>query len=226
MKSWSTEDELFTLMRKHLFTAVVGDVMDQSGLQHQFLSPAIQPILPEMMLVGRAMPVLVDDLTEQTKYLHEQKPFGLMLEALDDLHANEVYIASGASPAYALWGELMSTRAMKLKATGAVLNGYHRDTDGIIALNFPTFSMGSYAQDQGPRGTVLDFRLPIELDKVRISPGDILFGDRDGVCVIPSESEEEVITAALEKVAGEQLVRKAIKDGMSAVDAFAKYGIM
>src|ERR1700722_68506 len=79
--------------------------------------------------------------------------FGLMLQALDDLKANEVYIATGASLRYALWGGLMSTRALKLRAAGAVLDGYSRDTHEILQLGFPTWSYGAYAQDQAPRGT-------------------------------------------------------------------------
>jgi regulator of RNase E activity RraA len=84
-----------------------------------------------------------------------------MLEALDDLKPNEVYICTGGSPRYALWGELMSIRAMHCGAAGAVLDGYSRDTRGILKLGFPTFSHGSYAQDQNPRGKVVDYRVPI-----------------------------------------------------------------
>ncbi len=149
-----------------------------------------------------------------------------MLEALDDLKKDEVYLCTGSSPTYALWGELMSTRAMKLGSGGAVVNGYSRDTKGILKLNFPTFSYGSYAQDQGPRGKVIDFRVEIEMNSVRIKPGDIVFGDIDGVCIVPKEIEYEVIEGALDKALGEKTVQKAIENGMGAKEAFDKYGIM
>jgi regulator of RNase E activity RraA len=154
------------------------------------------------------------------------KPFGLMFQALDDLRPHEVYICTGASPHYALWGEMMSTRAVKLGAAGAVLDGYSRDTHGIMRLGFPTFSYGRFAQDQGPRGKVIDYRVTIELGSVRVRSGDIIFGDIDGVCVIPREAEEETFIRALEKARGEKLVRAALESGMSAVEAFDKYGIM
>jgi regulator of RNase E activity RraA len=154
------------------------------------------------------------------------KPFGLMLEALDDLKPGEVYLCTGASPTYALWGELMSTRARLLGAAGAVVDGYSRDTQGILSMDFPTFSWGRYAQDQGPRGKVLDFRVPLEIGGVRIEPGDIVFGDIDGVCIVPRRAEQEVFTAALEKARGEKRVKTAIESGMSAVEAFKKFGIM
>src|SRR5258708_7796565 len=132
MKLWETDDELFRLVCRELFTCVVGDIMDKMQLQHQFLPPQIQPIQREMVIVGRAMPVLsVDVFIERiagTANKLMEKPFGHMLEALDDLRPNEIYLNTGSSPRNALWGELMSTRAQKLGSAGAVLNGYVRDT--------------------------------------------------------------------------------------------------
>jgi len=183
-----------------------------------------------MIVIGRAMPVLsVDVFAEEVAGSANrlmEKPFGLMLEALDDLHAGEVYLNTGSSPRNALWGELMSTRARKLGGTGAVLNGYVRDTHAILRMNFPTFAFGSYGQDAGPRYKVVDFRIPVEIGCVRVRPGDIIFGDIDGVCVVPAEAVTEVFTKALEKVRGERQVKTALEMGSTAVDAFKKYGIM
>jgi regulator of RNase E activity RraA len=230
MPLWNNDNDLFALAKRELFTAVVGDVMDKVGLLRQFLSPRIQPLREDMVVIGRAMTVLEADVfaekTQGSANPLMSKPFGLMLEALDDLKANEVYICTGSSPSYALWGELMSTRAMKLGAAGAVVDGYSRDTNGILKLNFPCFSYGRFAQDQGPRGKVIDYRVPIEMNGVRIEPGDIVFGDNDGVLIIPKTREEEVFTLALEKARGEKVVANAIREGMGAVEAFRKYGIM
>ena len=229
--TWKSDDELFAIVRRELFTAVVGDIMDQMGLQRQFLPPAIQPLREDMVVIGRAMTVLEADVVGTSEYCGKAggamgRSFGLMLEALDDLKTNEVYLCTGASPTYALWGELMSTRARILGAAGAVVDGYSRDTDAILKMGFPTFSYGRYAQDQAPRGKVVDFRVPIEMGGVLIHDGDIVFGDIDGVCIVPRAAEEEVMRRALEKARGEKLVRKAIEGGMSARMAFDTYGIM
>jgi regulator of RNase E activity RraA len=72
----------------------------------------------------------------------------------------------------------------------------------------------------------VDFRLPIEIGHVRVRPGDILFGDMDGVLLVPAEAEDEVFARALEKARGEKLVKRAIEEGSSAVEAFKKFGIM
>ncbi len=223
MMLWTNDSELFPLMQQKLFTAVVGDILDEMGLLHQFLPREIAPLRADMVVTGRAMTVLEQDISETDP----GKPFGLMLEALDDLKPNEVYLATGGSPTYAMWGELMSARAIHLGAAGAVLNGCSRDTRGILDLHFPTFSLGSYAQDQRPRGQVVDFRSDIKIGAVGVHSGDIIFGDVDGVLVIPRLVEAEVLTRALEKVEKEDRVRTAIeRDGMSAVAALAKFGVM
>lgn len=230
MSLWNNDSELYTLARRELFSAVIGDIMDTLNLQAQFLPPQIRPLTPDMIVVGRAMTVLEADLTN-TQYDFSgdprlSQPFGLMLDALDGLMPNEVYLCSGASPTYALWGELMSTRAIQLGAAGAVMNGYCRDSNGIAELGFATFSYGPYAQDQAPRGKVVDYRVPLLVGAVLVNPGDIVFGDVDGVCVVPSDAVDEVFAKALEKARGERTVRKAIEAGMSARDAFAKFGIL
>ncbi|WP_036257591.1 RraA family protein [Mesorhizobium sp. WSM3224] len=226
---YADDAKMYRLFQDELFVAVVGDVMDTLGLQHQFLPPVFKPVDETTRLLGRAMPVLETDIFPSdgpTQNPLMAKPFGLMFEALDDLKPGEIYVASGASPRYALWGELMSTRAKILGAHGALVDGFARDTDGIKALGFPCFCTGYYAQDQGVRGKVIDYRCALEIGGVRIEPGTLLFGDKEGVLVIPSQAEEEVVRLALEKVRGEKRVAKAIREGMSAVDAYRTFGIM
>lgn len=226
---FADDAELFAAMKRDLFTAVVGDILDTMGYLHQFLPPRLRPVRDDMVVLGRAMPVLEADhfgTIVQGQNPLTAKPFGLMFRALDDLKPHEVYICTGSSPRYALWGGLMSTRAIHLKAAGAVLDGYCRDTNEILDLNFPCFCMGSFAQDQGPRGKVVDYRVPIEIEGVAVRPGDIIYGDRDGVLVIPSEAAEEAITKAFEKASTENKVRLAIQNGMSTVEAFERFGVM
>ncbi len=216
--------------RQQLYSAVIGDIMDILGYKNQFLPPSIQPLREDMVVCGRAMPVLEadDEGGEGPGRVNPllNQPFGLMLRALDDLKSDEVYICSGSSPTYALWGELMSMAALNRGAVGAVVNGYSRDTRGILEMGFPTFSMGRYAQDQRPRGKVLDFRCTIRFGNVVVRPGDLIFGDMDGVCVVPQEIEAETMSQSLEKACGEKQVFAAIKNGMGAQASWDKFGIM
>lgn len=227
---WTSDEELFGIAKRELFTAVVGDIMDTMGLQRQFLPPQIKPMRDDMVVIGRAMTVLEGDVFSEVDGSGANpivlKPFGLTFEALDNMKPNEVWISTGSSPAYARWGGLMTVRALHLGAAGSVLDGYARDAREIRRLNYPCFCYGNYAQDGGPRGKVMDYRVPIRVGDVRVNPGDIVFGDMDGVCVVPKEAEEEAFAGAIEKAHGEQMVKKAIEAGMSTVEVFRQYGIM
>ena len=218
---WHNDQELFALMKRELYTPVVGDILDSLGYYHQFLPQAIQPAREEMKLAGYAMPVLMIDV-----YGPQKKPFGLLTEALDQLQPGEIYLASGGEMRCAYWGELLTATARMRGAVGAVLNGYHRDTPQMLSQNFPVFSRGRFAQDSSVRTQVVDYRCRIEVGGATVMPGDLIFGDMDGVLVIPRALIPEVIGKSLEKARGEKVVRKAIENGMSATEAFRTFGIL
>ncbi len=218
---WTNDTALFRLMRERLFTAILGDVLDLHGFRSQFLPPECRPLRPQMIVCGRAMTVHEVDVDEPG-----DPPFGLMLKALDSLRQNEVYVAAGGSPAYALWGELMSTAARARGAAGAVLGGYTRDTHGILAMGFPVFCYGSYAQDQRGRGRVVDFRSTLIIGNVKIRPGDIVFGDIDGVVILPCEVETEVVQGALEQVRKEKTAKQLLCEGALAESVFSETGVL
>ena len=206
MLMWNSEDEMFELMKEKLYTPVVGDILDQMGYVHQFLPPEIRPIKDSMKLAGKAMTVLMIDV-----YGEQEKPFGYLTEALDQLQKNEIYVATGGAKRCAYWGELLTATARTRGAVGAVLNGWHRDTPQVLEQNWPVFSCGCYAQDSSVRTQVVQFRCPLEIGAVTIHDGDIVFGDVDGVLAIPKEIAVEVIEKALKKAEGEKTRREAQK---------------
>lgn len=235
MKLWNSDEEMFALMKEKLYTPVVGDILDQMGYNHQFLPSGIRPLealVPagvfvdagepdnRLKVAGWACTILENDVFEPQK-----KAFGYLTEALDQLKENEVYVATGAHNS-ALWGELLTATARTRGAVGAVLDGYSRDTPQVLSQNFPVFCSGCWAQDSSIRTNVCDFRCTIEIGQVTIHDGDLVFGDVDGVLIIPRAIAEEVLEKALEKAAGEKVVRKAIEGGMSATQAFAEFGIL
>lgn len=235
MAIWKNDEEMFALMKERLYTPVIGDILDQMGYPHQFLPAEIRPLAAmvpvqayvddtepdnRLKLAGYACTVLENDV-----YGEPKKPFGLLTEALDQLQPNEIYVATGAHNS-ALWGELLTVTAKKRGAVGAVLDGYTRDTPQVLGINWPVFAKACWAQDSSVRTCVCDFRCTIEVGQVTIHDGDLVFGDIDGVLIIPKEVHEEVLEKALEKAAGEKIVRRAIEDGMSSTDAFARFGIL
>ena len=235
MAFWKNNEEMFSIMKEKLYTPVVGDILDTMGYAHQFLPAEIRPLaamapVPRLgeksetdarwKLAGFACTVLEHDVFGQP-----EKPFGLLTEALDQLQPGEIYVATGAHNS-ALWGELLTTTAKARGAVGAVLDGYTRDTPQVLEMNWPVFARACWAQDSSIRTSVCDFRCPIEIGQVTIHDGDLVFGDIDGVLIIPGEIHVQVLEKAMEKAAGEKLVRKAIEGGMSSTEAFATYGIL
>jgi 4-hydroxy-4-methyl-2-oxoglutarate aldolase len=217
----TSDQELFELIRRHLFTAVVGDILDREGRWHQFLPQPIKPLNPAHRIIGRAFPVQIADVAGT-----QSRPFGCLTEALDSIAPGEVYLATGGSMNCAAWGEILTATARTRGGAGAVINGYHRDTPRVLEQDWPVFSRGSFAQDAGVRSSVVNFRCTVEVDGVLIEPRDLIFADIDGVLVIPKQIEERVIRLAIEKVAGEKVVRKEIEAGSSSTSVFDRYGIL
>jgi regulator of RNase E activity RraA len=217
---WTNDEELFELMRTRLYTPVVGDILDSLGCYHQFLPREIQPLTLDMKVAGRAMPVFTRDYRGE-----QEQPFGKLMEALDQIRPGEVWVCGGSMNS-AGWGEIMTATARTLGGAGAVVHGPHRDTPKVLEQNWPVFSTGRFAQDSRGRTYIQNYRTPIEIEGVRITPGDMVFGDLDGVVIIPGKHEKAVIEQALEKATKENLVRKEIEAGMSSSEAFRKYGVL
>lgn len=120
----------------------------------------------------------------------------------------------------------MTTTAMARGASGAVIDGFHRDTRLLASMDFAVFSRGPFGQDARVRTIVAGYGVPIDVERVQIAPGDLVVGDLDGVVVVPKAVEQEVLERALVKVESEDVVRAAIADGMTSTVAFATYGVL
>ena len=219
---WSVADAGVELVvAEQLYTAVIGDILDELGFVNQFLPASVQPIDPGMKVVGRAMPV---QLAAASKV--RGQGFANLVAALDALHPGEVYVTSSGGLQCAAWGELMTAVARNRGASGAVVDAYHRDTDRILEQRWPVFSRGAYAQDASVRSVVIGFGDRIDVAGVEVMPGDLVVGDRDGVLVVPVVVEAEVLGLAAEKARIEAQMREAIDGGSSATEAFRRFGVL
>jgi regulator of RNase E activity RraA len=134
--------------------------------------------------------------------------------------------ACGSSGRIAPWGELLSTAARSRGAAGAVMDGMTRDIRAIRAMRFPVFAGGIGPLDSKGRGRIMSLDVPVQVGGARVCPGDLVFGDADGVVVVPGEVESRVIAAALAKVAGEDATREALARGEKLADVFRRHGIL
>ena len=212
------------LIREKLFTSVLSDTLDQLGYPNQAMRQQIRPLDEEKVLLGRA----------RTGYYMEvfhvppgENPYLLEIQLIDDLKPGEVpVLGCGHSGRIAPWGELLSTASAARGAVGCVTDGLVRDIRAIRKMGFPVFHGGIGPLDSKGRGKVMAIDVPIECGGVRVEPGDLVFGDADGVVAIPRRIEEQVIAAALAKVEGEDATRAALQRGDKLLEVFQRFGIL
>lgn len=215
--------ECLDRIQKELNTAVLCDILDDLGYRHQAMAGNLYPLEEDYKLVGVARTVLAYDVFEQPK-----QAYATEIEAVDALRPGDIAVCVNRSCSNGFWGELMTNAAIARGARGAIIEGAIRDITQIKALRdrFMVFTKGRNPLDSKGRCLVADYDCPIVCDGVRVCPGDLVFGDIDGIVVVPGEVVEEVVEKAFEKIAGENLVRDALRSGMLLKDAFAKFGIL
>ena len=222
MLNFKSEQEMFDTMQGKLNAAVISDTLDRLGAREQAMRADIRPVYQGATVVGRAYPVISADIFELS-----DDPYRGEIEAVDSLKPNDVMVVcTNQSTRTCIWGELLSTAAQARGARGAVIDGYTRDVAQITTMKFPTFATGMRVVDSAGRSMVIAHGCPVSCGDVLVNPGDIVFGDIDGVVVIPKELEKKVIPLALEKVEKENLVRNELRKGMMLRDAYAKYKVL
>lgn len=214
----------FARARKKLFVSVVSDTLDGLGFPGQALAPFVRPLDDSKILLGRARTALYRPVHHVAK---GHNPYALEIALIDDLKPGEVAVmATGANPKIGPWGELLTTAALARKAAGCLTDGLTRDVRAIRKLGFPVFAGGIGPLDSKGRGEVAAIDVPVELAGVRIEPGDVVFGDADGVVAVPRRIEREVFARAFDKVSGENRTRAALARGEKLADVFKRYGIL
>lgn len=212
----------FDRLQTELYSAVISDILDSLGYREQTMDPSIRPLDPRMVVVGRAKTVLATDV-----HRIPVKPYEKQIQALDSMKPGEVFVAAvNGSKRSAFFGELMSTAVRAVGGRGAVVDGLARDAKKILQMDFPVFVTGFRPTDSMGRNEVVEYDVRILCGGVTVNPGDLIFGDMDGVVVVPREVEEEVVEKALKKVSGENVVRQRLEQGMKISEAFEKYGIL
>jgi 4-hydroxy-4-methyl-2-oxoglutarate aldolase len=168
------------------------------------------------------MPVLYAEVFEIP-----EKPYQMEMEVVDSLKTDDVLVAyAPATAKAALWGGILSTAAKARGARGVVIEGMTRDVKQIASMAFPVFASGVSPLDSKGRLRVFAYRCAIECGGVLVEPGDIVFGDADGVVVIPQDVAVETVYEALRKAEAEHLTEEELKKGTLLREAYAKHGVL
>jgi regulator of RNase E activity RraA len=217
--------DLGTTYRPHvnvLSSAVLADVLDSLGHRTSALPAYLRPLRPEWKLFGRAATLAAAPVTAEP-----ERPYAVELECIDALRPGDVLVAAaGNDRSSALWGELLSTASRAHGAVGAVIDGLTRDAARILAMDFPVFAAGFSPLDSKGRLDGVSHGEPVRVGDCVVHPGDWVFGDIDGVVVVPAALAERALPLALEKVTGENRVRAEVARGRSVREVFDEHGIL
>jgi regulator of RNase E activity RraA len=208
-----------------LNAAVLSDTLDSLGLMQQAMRPFMRPLDDTLQLIGRARTGLYMPVYEHRE---GENPYEVEIALVDDLKPGDVVVlaCNGPTERIAPWGELLSTASAARGAAGCVTDGLVRDVKQIREMRFPVFAGGIGPLDTRGRARMVERDVTVSCAGARVQPGDLVFGDVDGVVVIPREAEPEVVKRALAKVQGENLSRDALRAGEKLADVFRRLGIL
>lgn len=208
-----------------LYTAVLSDVMDELGYPNQALKPFVRPLDDALSFMGRARTGLYADTYS---LLGGENPYELEIKLVDDLKPGDVavFACGGPTDRIAPWGELLTTAAIARGAAGCVTDGLVRDVRHIRNMKFPVFHGGIGPLDSKGRSRMIEVDRPVVCAGVAVCTGDIVFGDVDGVVVVPQSISGQVFERARDKATRENRTRDELRQGYLLSDVYAKYGVL
>ncbi|MEY2891969.1 MAG: hypothetical protein RJA98_1877 [Pseudomonadota bacterium] len=196
-----------------LDTATLSDALDRHGILGQCYK--VKPRSSDFRMTGRAWTLL---------YGPAASPPGTVGDYLDDVAPGSVIVLdNGGREDVTVWGDILTELAHHKGIAGTVIDGINRDVALCLELAYPVYSRDSWMRTGKDRVQVEATQVPVTIGGARVSPGDLLRGDADGVVVIPKEHEEKVLAAAEEIQAAEDAIRASVRGGMSLRDARVKH---
>lgn len=194
----------FEEMKRRLSALDTACVCD-ANKELRVLDPAIRPITTGLKLIGRA----------HTVTCHED--FLTVIKALRDAERDEVLVIDSQRSRRALTGELFPTEALRKHLAGIVIDGPCRDTAKIRALPIPYYARSIHCI-AGTSSKIFETQIPIICGGVTVRPGDILFGDDDGVIVATSDELAKAIPIAEQIQKKEDVLLARMENGASLFD--------
>lgn len=221
---FATETEMFTYMEQYFYAGALSDILDEMGYRECAASPhaMIRPLFPQAVCAGRVRTLLNAPMKTGV-----EDPYRLAIEVLDSLQNNDVCICSSDKPVETgIMGELSATAMKKRGGRGCIIDGYTRDARKIITSGFPVFARGVSPIDTTDRVAVVEYDCPVICAGRRVTAGQIVFADLDGIVFIPREIEKEVIEEAMRRVDVETEIRGKLGDGATMRDMWDKYHVL
>ena len=208
------------MIKEILYSGIISDVLDGMGYRNQALAGGISPLTDDTVIFGPAFTSI-----GTTVYSMPENPLVAQCKVVDQLGEDEIYVlVTRGDYNCAVFGELFATAVNARKGAGVLLDGYARDVKALKEMKFPLFYKGRDVRTSKGRCEINECQIPVILDGVTIRPGDYIFGDIDGLIVIPKEVAEEVIRQAAETVEKENEVRTRLLNGSTLQKAYEEIG--
>ncbi len=205
---------------RRLYTGAIADMLDKNGHRNQVLPHHITPFTKADRVAGPAFTGQGFPCADTANNDTETR-----LKMLDSITPGTVSVwACGGSIDCAHWGEIMSTAARQRGCNGAVIDGGVRDVDFVNEMNYPVFARFKCSASSVGRWDIREYQIPIKIGAVVIRPGDFVFGDTDGVVIVPQALTVEVLEAAEDVFRREGKMREELRRGVSVKEAYDKYG--
>jgi 4-hydroxy-4-methyl-2-oxoglutarate aldolase len=206
-----------------IYAAALADILDERGYHDQTLPPSIRALEPGARVAGRAYTVKGGPAANTDAAAYDNA-IRKVLAMLGDVPPDHVAVYACDQDVSAHLGELSVTSLKARGVAGCVLDGGCRDVRFILDEGFPVFARFVTPEDSTWRWELEATQVPVTIGRVAIEPGDWIVGDEDGVVVVPSAIAEDVLTEAEQKAETESEIRAAVRDGVSPLEAYERYG--
>lgn len=207
-------------LKENLYSGIISDVLDGMGYRNQMIGQRLFPLKDDTVIFGPAFTSIAT-----TVYSMPEHPLTAQCRVVDQLGEDEIYVlVTRGDYNCAVFGELFATAVQRRKGAGVLLDGYARDLKALKEMDFPLFYAGRDPRTSKGRAEIDECQIPVVMCGVTIHPGDIIFGDIDGVAVIPKEIAEEVLEKAIETMRSEDAVREGLMNGASLLSVYSAHG--
>ncbi len=207
-------------LKKILYSGILCDVLDGMGYRNQSIGMEIRPLTEDTVIFGPAFTSIGTEV-----YSMPKNPLIAQCKVVDQIKEGEIYILKTRGEYNcAVFGELFATAVQKRGGAGVLLDGLARDLKELKKMQFPLFYRGTNPKTSKGRCEINECQIPIEIGGVNIRPGDYIFGDADGIVVIPAEVSEEVFEKSIETIEKENMVRDGLINGQSLEHVYTEIG--
>lgn len=207
-------------LKSVLSSDILCDVLDAAGYRNQSLSGELHTLKDETVIFGPAFTSIATEV-----FSMPENPLIAQCKVVDQVREGEIYVlATRGRYNCAVFGELFATAVAKKKCTGVLLDGYARDIRQLKEMNAALIYRGVNPRTSKGRAEINECQIPVMIDGVTIRPGDLIFGDIDGVVVIPQEIAESIVQEALETIKKEDQVRSNLVAGDTLEKVYTEIG--